>query len=275
MNRRGVLKAAAFSLVSMMLAAPSFANSEAVAPNIDKINQRGVLRVGMSTFVPWAMRDKQGELVGFEIDVANRLAQDSGWKVEFVPTAWDGIIPALLANKFDVIIGGLSVTPEREKSVLFSDAYSHSGIQIAVNKNRKPDVKTFADLNSRRTVIAARRGASTVPVARATFPKARLLQFDDDAQAFQEVLNGNADAVIASTPKPEQEAIKNSTVLYLPFAERLSQGNEAFAVRLGEQDKTEFFNKWIAARTADGWLKARYDYWFSTLDWENTIAQGQ
>ncbi|MGR5488551.1 transporter substrate-binding domain-containing protein, partial [Vibrio alfacsensis] len=75
-------------------------------PNLDKINERGTLRVGMSTFVPWAMRDKQGDLIGFEIDVAKRLAEDSGWKVEFVPTAWDGIIPALLAQKFDVIIGG-------------------------------------------------------------------------------------------------------------------------------------------------------------------------
>ena len=275
MDRRSVLKAVAFSLLGVLMVAPSLANTEAKASSIDKINQRGVLRVGMSTFVPWAMRDKQGELIGFEIDVANKLAQDNGWKVEFIPTAWDGIIPALLANKFDVIIGGLSITPEREKSVLFSDAYAHSGVQIAVNKNRKPDVKTFDDLNSRRTVIAARRGASTIAVARAIFPKARLLQFDDDAQAFQEVLNGNADAAIASTPKPEQEAIKNPTLLYLPFPERLSQGDEAFAVRLGEQDKTEFFNKWIAARTADGWLKTRYDYWFSTLDWEGKVAQGQ
>ncbi len=84
-------------------------------PNLDAIKERGTLRVGMSTFVPWAMRDKQGELIGFEIDVAKRLAADSGWQVEFVPTAWDGIIPALLAKKFDVIIGGMSVTPERSK----------------------------------------------------------------------------------------------------------------------------------------------------------------
>lgn len=273
MKRRNFLTLAGVAALTMLTGLPSIAHAK--TPNLDKINQRGVLRVGMSTFVPWAMRDKQGELVGFEVDVARRLAKDSGWQVDIVPTAWDGIIPALLANKFDVIIGGLSITPERAKSVLFSEPYSHSGIQIAVNKNRKPNVTEFADLNSRRTTIAARRGASTVAVARETFPKARILQFDDDAQAFQELLNGNADAVIASTPKPEQEAIKNSDLLYLPFKQRLSQGDEAFAVRLGEQDKTDFFNQWIAARTADGWLQARYDYWFSSLDWENSIAAGQ
>jgi polar amino acid transport system substrate-binding protein len=229
----------------------------------------------MSTFVPWAMRNKQGDLVGFEIDVAKRLAEDSGWKVEFVPTAWDGIIPSLLSNKFDVIIGGMSITEARAKSVLFTEPYSHSGVQLAANKELAEGFSKISDFDSRRVKIAARRGAFTVQVARETFPKAKVLQFDDDAQAFQEVLNGNAHAVIASSPKPEHEAIKNADTLFIPFDERLSKGNEAFAVRLGETDKAEFFNEWIKARTEDGWLKERYEYWFSTLDWQDQIAQGQ
>ncbi|MFM2587284.1 transporter substrate-binding domain-containing protein [Vibrio sp. TBV020] len=265
-------KAAITALLGLAISLPSLASD---TPNLDKINDRGTLRVGMSTFVPWAMRDKQGDLIGFEIDVANRLAQDSGWKVEFVPTAWDGIIPALLANKFDVIIGGMSITPERSKSVLFTSPYSHSGVQVAANKQLGEGFSEFSDFNSRRVKIAARRGAFTVQVARETFPKAKILQFDDDAQAFQEVLNGNAHAVIASSPKPEHEAVKNSDKLFIPFTERLSKGNEAFAVRLGESDKEAFFNQWIQARTEDGWLEERYEYWFSTLDWQNQIASGQ
>ena len=69
---------------------------------LEQVLRRGAWRVGMSTFVPWAMRDKTGKLIGFEIDVATRLASDMGVKVEFVPTKWDGIIPALLSGKFDV-----------------------------------------------------------------------------------------------------------------------------------------------------------------------------
>jgi polar amino acid transport system substrate-binding protein len=56
------------------------ATSSNSAPNLDKIQDRGTLKVGLSTFVPWAMRDKQGELIGFEVDVAKRLAEDSGLK---------------------------------------------------------------------------------------------------------------------------------------------------------------------------------------------------
>ena len=266
-----LIKNACIALLASLLSLPTLANTT----NLDEINERGTLRVGMSTFVPWAMRDKQGELIGFEIDVAKRLAADSGWKIEFVPTAWDGIIPALLGKKFDVIIGGMSITPKRAKSVLFSTPYSHSGVQVAANKELAAGFSQFDDFNSRQVKIAARRGAFTVQVARETFPKAKILQFDDDAQAFQEVLNGNAHAVIASSPKPEQEVIKNSQLLFLPFSERLSKGNEAFAVRLGEEDKKAYFDQWIKARTEDGWLKERYEYWFSTLDWQNQVAQGQ
>jgi polar amino acid transport system substrate-binding protein len=265
-------KQAITALLGLAVALPTLASE---TPNLDKINERGTLRVGMSTFVPWAMRDKQGDLLGFDIVVAERLAADSGWKVEFVPTAWDGIIPALLAKKFDVIIGGMSVTPERSKSVLFTTPYSHSGVQVAANKELASGFSEMSDFNSRRVKIAARRGAFTVQVAREAFPKAKILQFDDDAQAFQEVLNGNAHAVIASSPKPEHEAVKNADKLFIPFNERLSKGNEAFAVRLGESDKQAFFDQWIQARTEDGWLEQRYEYWFATLDWQQQVATGQ
>ncbi|MEZ9675669.1 amino acid ABC transporter substrate-binding protein [Vibrio breoganii] len=267
-----LFKTAITALLALAVSLPALASQ---TPNLDKINDRGTLRVGMSTFVPWAMRNKQGDLIGFEIDVAKRLAADSGWKVEFVPTAWDGIIPSLLSQKFDVIIGGLSITEARSKSVLFTQPYSHSGVQLAASKELAEGYSKISDFDSRRVKIAARRGAFTVQVARETFPKAKVLQFDDDAQAFQEVLNGNAHAVIASSPKPEHEAIKNADSLFIPFTERLSKGNEAFAVRLGETDKAEFFNEWIKARTEDGWLTERYEYWFSTLDWQDQIAQGQ
>ena len=95
---------------------------------LEQVMKRGVLRVGMSTFVPWAMQDKAGNFVGFEIDVANRLAQDMGVKAEFIPTKWSGIIPALLTGKFDIIIGGMGIRPERNLKVNFSIPYDHTGM---------------------------------------------------------------------------------------------------------------------------------------------------
>lgn len=242
---------------------------------LTEIKERGTLRVGLSTFVPWAMRDKQGELIGFEVDVARRLAEDAGLKVEFIPTAWDGIIPALLARKFDVIIGGMSITPARNMSVLFTSPYAHSGVQLAAHKEKAAGKTAINDYNKRSVTLAVRRGAFTVQTAKKYFPKAKLRQFDDDAQAFQEVLNGNAHAVLASSPKPEQMSIQYNEKLYIPLTDRLSRGSEAFAIRHGEFDLLNFFNNWILLRTEDGWLKERHDYWFTTLDWQNQIVEGQ
>jgi polar amino acid transport system substrate-binding protein len=81
--------------------------------------------VGLSTFVPWAMRAKSGELIGFEIDVARKLAEDMGVEVEFQPTAFDGIIPALIAKKFDLIITGMALKPKRNLQVNFSRPYAY------------------------------------------------------------------------------------------------------------------------------------------------------
>ena len=87
---------------------------------LEQIMKRGALRVGMDTFVPWAMKDKTGKFVGFEIDVARQLAEDMGVKVEFVPTKWAGIIPALLTGKFDVLIGGMGIRTKRALKVNFT-----------------------------------------------------------------------------------------------------------------------------------------------------------
>lgn len=265
------LLSALLAVVTLTLSTTAFS---ANTSTLDAIKERGTLRVGLSTFVPWAMRDKQGELVGFEVDVARRLASDAGLKVEFIPTAWDGIIPALLAGKFDVIIGGMSITPERNMSVLFTSPYAHSGVQLAANKDLSSGKNTIADYNKRSVTLAVRRGAFTVQTAKKYFPKAKLRQFDDEAQAFQEVLNGNANAVLASSPKPEQMTLQYSDKLFIPFNERLSRGSEAFAIRQGEFNLLNFFNNWILLRTEDGWLKERHDYWFTTLDWQDQVAKG-
>src|SRR5260221_2047997 len=115
-----------------ILCAPSA--SKAQGPLIDAIKKRGKMQVAFGTFLPWAMRDKQGNWVGFEIDVSTKLAKDMGVELELLPTNWDGIIPSLIAGKFDVIIGGLSVTPARQEQIDFTQGYSVQGAGMAASK---------------------------------------------------------------------------------------------------------------------------------------------
>jgi polar amino acid transport system substrate-binding protein len=235
---------------------------------IAEILKRGTLQVGMSTFKPWAMKDKTGSLIGFEIDVATRLAQDMGVKVNFVPTKWDGIISALLTGKFDVIIGSMSVTPKRNQQVNFSIPYDYSGVGIVADKKLAGGFSRLEDFNRPEVTIAARLGSTPVIAAKKFFPKATLRLFDDESKVFQELLTGRVHAVVTSAPAPAQLAIKNPDKLFLPIEGTFTKEPIGFAIRKGDIDTLNYFNNWIRFVEAEGWLKDRKHYWFETMDWE-------
>ena len=235
---------------------------------LEEIKKRGSVKVGFASFVPWAMVNSKGELIGFEVEVAKQFADDSKWKLDSVQTAWDGIIPALLAGKFDLIIGGMSVMQSRNKTVNFSIPYAASTIGVAASPKLAKGWSTLEDFNKKSVTIVVRRGSSNIPWMRDTFPNATQRYFDDDAQAFQEVMNGNAHAVISAEPKPTLWSKSNSEVLFQPFGDRtFIPKPSAFATRKGDHDWLNYLNNWIRVRTLDGWLTKRRDYWFGTTDW--------
>ena len=260
---------AALALPAAAQQARQALSSESV---IETIKQRGAIKIGLSLFIPWSMRDKNGELIGFELDVGRKLAADMGVDVEFVPTAWDGIIPALVSGKFDAIISGMSITANRNLTVNFSDPYAFSGLTILANKEMTKGL-TEADFNDPKITFTARRGATPASVITKAFPKAKLLLFDEDGASAQEVLNGNAHATMASEPTPSREARKYPETLHIPFETMFDPRGEGFAIRKGDPDALNYFNNWIAHNWRTGWLKERHDYWFTTEDWADQVVQ--
>jgi polar amino acid transport system substrate-binding protein len=238
---------------------------------IEQVLKRGVLQVGMSTFVPWAMQDKTGNLIGFEIDVATRVAADMGVKVEFVPTNWSGIIPALLAGKFDVIIGGMGITAPRNLKVNFTVPYEQSGMSIVAHKQLAAGFKSLDDFNRPDVIIAVRLGSTAETAAKKFMPKAQLRQFDDESQAYQELRNGKVHAVVGSAPTPAFHAIDYADTLFLPIQGTFTKEPIGFALRKGDVDTLNFFNNWITVVEAEGWLQEREHYWFETKEWEQLI----
>ena len=238
---------------------------------LEKVLQRGVIRVGMSTFVPWAMKDKSGDLIGFEIDVARRLAADMGVKVEFVPTKWSGLIPALLTGKFDVIIGGMGIRPERNKKVNFTIPYDYSGMSLVAHKEKATGFDTLEKFNHPDVVLVARLGATSVEAVQKYMPRAELRKFDDEAQAIQELLNGRAHAFVSSKPTPASLAVKHAEKLFLPLKGTFTREPIGFALQKGDVDTLNFFNNWIRIVEAEGWLQERRDYWFGGREWDNLL----
>ncbi|WP_299983109.1 transporter substrate-binding domain-containing protein [Desulfobacula sp.] len=238
---------------------------------IEKIQKQGVIRVGMSTFVPWAMKDKQGNLVGFEIDVAKKLARDMGVKIEFVPTAWSGIIPALLTGKFDVIIGGMGITPKRNLKVNFTIPYDYSGMSMVAHKSKAKGFSSLADFNKKEVSIALRLGTTAEQAARKYMPNASLKLFENESQALQELNLGRVHAVVSSAPMPVFHALKYPDKLFIPFKENFTKEPIGFAIRKGDHDALNYLNNWVLNMHAQGFLKDKKAYWFESKKWEDLV----
>ena len=238
---------------------------------LETVMARGVLKVGMDTFVPWAMKDKSGKLIGFEIDVATRLAEDMGVKVEFVPTQWDGIISALQTGKFDVIIGGMGILPKRNLKVNFTEPYDFTGMSLVAHRELAKGFKTLEDFNRPDVTLAVKIGATPVQAAQKYMPKAQLKQFNAEAQVYQELLNGRVHAVVASAPTPAFYALRYPDKLFLPIEGTFTREPIGFALRKGDVDTLNFFNNWIRVVAAEGWLQERKHYWFETQEWADLV----
>lgn len=232
---------------------------------LETVKKRGVIKIGNGTFRPWVMRDKKGELIGFEIDVGNLLAKDMGVTPEFIPTQWDGIIPALLTGKFDIIVGGMSKTPKRGLQVNFSRTYNRTGTMIAASTKLAKDFSTVEDFNSTSVVMACRRGSTACDKVRAFTPKAKWIFFDDEQLALQEVLNGNAHGVPSSWPQVTLWSFLNKDSLHSPITSPIQPNPAALAVRKGDPDFLTFINNWVEWN--EDFLAERRQYWFGTLDW--------
>ena len=269
----GVLAATAAMTSVAQAQAADARQALAASSVIEEIKKRGILRVGLSTFVPWVMRSKSGDLIGFEVDIVKQLAQDMGWQVEFTPTAWDGIIPALLTAKFDVIISSMAVTPQRLQSVNFTDPYSSSGLQIVANREMAKGMLTYEAFNRADVTLTARRGTPAGSAQQQTMPKASLRVFEDDALALQDVLNGNAHGMIASAPYPDHSAKRNDKLLFVPVQSLLLPWYSGFALRKGDPDALNVFNHWIRLKQIAGFIEQRTAYLFKTLEWEDQVAR--
>ena len=236
---------------------------------IEQIAKRGVIRVGMDVFVPWAMKDKKGQLIGFEIDIAKKLAEDMGVKVEFVPTKWSGIIPALITGKFDVLIGGMTITTQRNLKINFTRPYYYTEQGLMAHKKKAAGFKV-SDFNHPDVTIAARLGSTAAVAAKQQFPKAKLRLFDDEPAAVQELRNGNVHAMVSAQPLPSSTALEYPDTIMV-YDEVMMLEAIGIGIRKGDSDTLNLINSWIEINRNTGWIPGKYAYWFKSQDWKALI----
>lgn len=145
-----------------------------------------------SSYKPFSYTDANGQLIGYEIDLTNALCEQMNAKCDIISQDWDGLIPGLNAKKFDAIIAGMTITPERKEVVDFSDPYFHSGI-ILIGK--KGDNLTIDGLKG--LPVGSQRSTVSSQYLQDNHPEANIKLYDTQENAYLDLTSGRVQALMA------------------------------------------------------------------------------
>ena len=157
------------------------------------------------TYAPFNYRDSGGELTGYDVDVAKGVAEIIGAELEFVCQKWDGMIPALLANKFDLIVASMSITEKRLKKIDFSEPYRVSiGRFVGAKKGKfdlfNDDGSPKAD-NFKGVKVGVERSSTYWEWIQAEMPEAKVQLYDSNEALFLDLQNGRVDVIMTNPMK--------------------------------------------------------------------------
>ena len=241
---------------------------------LENILKRGELRVGFeSGYMPFEMTDKKGRFVGFDIDMAKEMAKAMGVKFVPVNTAWDGIIPALTTNKFDIIMSGMTITQERNLKINFADPYIIVGQAILLAKKHLGNVKSYKDLNNPKYIVTSKLGTTGEQAVKRKIPKCTYKSFETEPEAALEVVNGKADAFVYDLPYcvvfNAQQGGGKLIFLDKPFTfEPLAWG-----INKGDPDLMNFLNNFLRQVKNDGRYDRIYNKWIKGTAWIKDIQE--
>lgn len=265
MKRFAALLALGFSLVAGLAGAADQALWE--KSTLNQIIKRGELRVGLEAgYMPFEMRDKKGNIIGFDVDLARLMARYMGVKLTIVNTQWDGIIPALLTDKFDLLMSGMTVTPERNLQVNFADPYVVIGQTVVIRKGLIGSITKYDQLDDPKYTVATKLGTTGDIAGRKFFSKAKIKAFETEAEATLEVRNGRADAFVYDLPYNAVFVARYPGEVGL-LREPFTQEPIAWAVRKGDPDFLNWLNNFLRVIKADGTYDALYQKWFEGTAW--------
>jgi len=206
------------------------------------------IRIGTEgAYPPFNMITKDGQVAGFDIDIAKALCDKMGAECSFVTQDWDGIIPGLLAGKYDAIIASMSITDERKKAVDFTDRYYSNSLALIAKKGSKVDPKNLSGLSvgAQRATIAADHAQK--------IEGAKVKLYDTQENAYLDLASGRID-VLVTDRLPGYDWLKSKQGQGFQFVgDAIDIGDQiGIAIRKGNDKLRQRFNKALKEIRADG-----------------------
>jgi len=190
-------------VVSFLVLVFSFVFFTGCAP-AGPTQEDNVLTMGTNAeFAPFEFIDEQNEIVGFDIDLANEIASHLGYDLVIENMAFDGLIPALVSERIDVVIAAMTITEERKLEVNFSEPYFNAG-QVIVVRDDNTDITGIDDLKEGKKVAVQLGTTGDIKAQEIVSTTENILAFPQISLAFMELELGRADAVIVDKPVAER-----------------------------------------------------------------------
>jgi polar amino acid transport system substrate-binding protein len=212
-----------------------------------------------ATWPPMEYINEDKELVGFDIDLMNRIAEEAGFEVEFQNTAWDGIFAGLGAGEYDAVISSVTITEDRQETMDFSEPYLNAGQVLVVRKDTE-GVTTLDDLEGEP--VGAQIG-TTGAIAIQDHGGPELQTYDEIGLAIADLANERLMGVVADTPIAANYALQNEE-----YSDDLEIVGEAFtdeqfgvAVKKGNDEVLAMINEGLAAAKEDGYIEELENKW--------------
>lgn len=203
-------------------------------------------------YPPFNFIDASGEVKGFDVEIANALCAEMQADCELVTQDWDGIIPGLIAGRYDAIIASMSITPERQEAVSFSAPYYSNKLQFIAPKD-----SGFAVADAAESVVGAQRATIAAQWLEENVPNADIRLYDTQENAYLDLESGRLDAVLADVYVSYEWLDSAEGAAYEFKGEPVYDDDKiAVAVRKGDEALAEQFSEAIEALRANGTYQA-------------------
>ena len=242
--------------------ADTAATEETGGDLLSQIQANGTITVAMEgTWAPWTYHDESDNLVGYDVEVATKIAEKLGVEPKFVEGEWDGLLAGLDAGRYDIMVNGVDITPERAEKYDFSTPYAYNRTAVITQKDND-SIKTLEDLNGKTT-------ANTISSTYAELAEqygATVTGVDDLNQTFELLLSGRIDATL-NAEVTYYDYMKEHPDANAKIAVLAADANEvAIPMRKGEETATlrAAIDTAIEEMRADGTLKELSEKYFGT-----------
>lgn len=240
----------------------------ASAGTLDEIAQRGELRVACQTQgAPFSFVDRNGKRTGSSIELCEMIAKEMGVEIKFLNYDWDGLIPALLSKKADMLAADMTPTLKRAMKIAFTDPYMYTGSVVFVKQDSP--IQSIDDVKKPGTKLAVLLGSTGENDAKKAFPEAEFKTYKGGGPILiNAVVAGHTDAGVN-----DGSAVRGQVASFPPNSIRildaqLSKSPLAFAVRYDSPDLRDWLNLFFLQTSLDGRLDDNLNYWVNSLDWK-------